>query len=48
MRRWLTETLEMEKALTKKPKVEMSSKMKTMALAEANVDALVAYLKTLK
>jgi mono/diheme cytochrome c family protein len=48
MRRWLTNPLEMEKALTKKPKVKMSSKIKQMNLTAADIEALVAYLQTLK
>jgi len=47
MRKWLTNPLEMEKALEKKPKVKMSSKLKQMALKDAEINALVAYLKTL-
>ena len=48
MRRWLTETVEMEKSLAKKPKVKMSSKIKLMNLGAADIDALVAYMQTLK
>jgi mono/diheme cytochrome c family protein len=48
MKRWLTATAEMEAALDHKPKVKMSSKVPLMNLSDADVDALVAYLMTLK
>lgn len=48
IRRWFTEPLEMEKTLEKKPKVKMSSKKKEMALTPAEIDALTAYMLTLK
>ena len=48
IRKWLTNPLEMEKSLTKKPKVKMSSKIKTMNLGAADIEALVAYMQTLK
>ena len=48
LRKWLTATAEMEAALDHKPKVKMSSKIGPMKLTDADVDALVAYLKTLK
>lgn len=48
MRKWLTATAEMEAALDHKPKVKMSSKIESMKLSDAEVDALVAYLMTLK
>lgn len=48
IRKWLTDPAEMEKNLEKKPKVKMSSKIKQMTLKDADVDVLVAYLKTLK
>jgi mono/diheme cytochrome c family protein len=47
MRKWLTDPVEMEKTLDHKPKVKMSSKIKQMNLQPADVDVLVAYLKTL-
>lgn len=47
MRKWLTNPLEMERTLEKKPKVKMSSKLKQMGLKESDIDALIAYLKTL-
>jgi mono/diheme cytochrome c family protein len=45
-RKWLTETETMEAALEKKPKVKMSSKK--VPLTSADIDALVAYMQTLK
>ena len=48
MRKWLTAPLDMEKTLDHKPKVKMSSKIAQMKLTDADVDALVAYLMTLK
>ena len=48
MKKWLTATAEMEAALDHKPKVKMSSKVGLMKLTDAEVDALVAYLMTLK
>ena len=47
MRRWLTAPTEMEAKLDHTPKVKMSSR-KTMTLTDGEVDALVAYLTTLK
>ena len=46
MRKWLTNPKEMEATLDHKPKITMSSKKP--ALANSEVDALVAYLQTLK
>src|SRR5690349_8653385 len=46
IRKWLTDPAEMEKTLEKKPKVKMSSKHITFTPAE--LDAVVAYLETLK
>ena len=48
MRKWLTNPVEMEKTLDHKPKVKMSSKIDTMKLKDADIDALVEYLQTLK
>lgn len=48
MRKWLTAPLDMEAKLDHKPKVKMSSKINLMKLTDADVDALVAYLTTLK
>lgn len=47
MRRWLTAPAEMEATLEKSPKVKMSSR-KRMTLTDAEVTALVAYLRTLR
>ena len=46
MRKWLTNPKEMEATLDHKPKITMSSKK--APLTNAEVDALVAYLQTLK
>ncbi len=46
LRRWLTHTAEMEAALAKKPAMKMSSKK--YELKDADLDALVAYLESLK
>ena len=48
MRKWLTAPVDMEAKLDHKPKVKMSSKLAQMKLTDADVDALVAYLMTLK
>ena len=48
MKKWLTAPAEMEAKLDHKPKVKMSSKINEMALKPAEIDALVAYLQTLK
>ena len=48
IRKWFTATEEMEAKLEKKPKVKMSSKAKQMALTPADIDALTAYVLTLK
>jgi mono/diheme cytochrome c family protein len=46
IKRWLTHTAEMEAALAKKPAMKMSSKK--YELKDADLDALVAYLESLK
>ena len=46
MRKWLTAPVDMEAKLDHKPKVKMSSKKPT--LTNTDIDALVAYLQTLK
>jgi hypothetical protein len=38
----------MEKSLAKKPSMPMSSYLKTNKLTDADVDALMAYMATLK
>ena len=48
LRKWLTATTEMEAKLRTKPVVKMSPKVKALKLTDAEVDALVAYLQTLK
>lgn len=48
IRKWFTDPIEMEKTLQKKPKVKMSSKAKQMALTPPEIDALTAYMQTLK
>ena len=46
MRRWLTNPAEMEAKRDHKPKIKMSSKK--APLTNSDIDALVAYLETLK
>jgi mono/diheme cytochrome c family protein len=46
MKKWLTNPTEMEAKLDHKPKIKMSSKKP--ALTTSDIDALVAYLETLK
>jgi mono/diheme cytochrome c family protein len=46
MKKWLTSPKEMEAKLDHKPKITMSSKKAPLSASE--VDALVAYLQTLK
>jgi mono/diheme cytochrome c family protein len=46
MKKWLTNPTEMEAKLDHKPKIKMSSKKPT--LTNSDIDALVAYLETLK
>lgn len=49
LRRWLTDTAEMEGALPKQPAVRMSEWMKTnRKISAPDLDALVAYLASLK
>lgn len=47
IRMWIASPAEMEAKLAKKPAVKMSSMMKTK-LSDADVDALVAYVQSLK
>ena len=47
IRKWFTNTIDMEAKLEKKPKVKMSSKSKEMKLTPADIDALTAYMLTL-
>jgi mono/diheme cytochrome c family protein len=46
IRQWLKDPASMEAKLTKKPKVKMSSKK--IALTDAEVDALTAYMLSIK
>ena len=46
--RHLRNPAEMEKTLDHKPKVKMSSKLAEMKLKDADIEALIAYLQTLK
>lgn len=49
VRRWLTDTGEMERALPRQPAVRMSEWMKTnRKINDRDLDALVAYLVSLK
>lgn len=48
MKKWFTDTAAMEAKLPKKPLVKMSDYLKTHKISDADVDALVAYLQTLK
>ena len=49
LRRWLTDTAEMEGALSKQPAVRMSEWMKTnRRIPDRDLDLLVAYLASLK
>lgn len=48
IRNWLTKTADMEAKLATKPKAPMSGYMKTHKLTDADVDALAAYLGSLK
>lgn len=49
LRRWLTDPSAMERALPKQPAVRMSDWLKTnRKISDADVDALVAYLSSLK
>ena len=47
LKAWLTDTAAMEAKLPAKPKVLMSSYLKSQKLTDADVANLVAYLKTL-
>ena len=48
MKKWFVAPAEMEAKLPKKPMVTMSGYMKTHKLTDADVDALVAYMMSLK
>jgi mono/diheme cytochrome c family protein len=46
--RWFTHTAEMEAKLPKKPTVTMSAYLKTHKLTDADVEAVIAYMSSLK
>jgi len=48
IRGWLTNTAAMEAKLPTKPKMSMAAAMKSKKLSDADVDALTAYLMSLK
>jgi mono/diheme cytochrome c family protein len=49
LRRWLTDTAEMERALPTQPAIRMSEWLAAnRKISDADVDALVAYLSSLK
>jgi mono/diheme cytochrome c family protein len=48
IKKWLTAPAEMEAKLAKKPTMTMSGYMKGRKLTDADVDALVAYMVSLK
>src|SRR5262245_9063275 len=48
MRKWLTDPAAMEAKLNPQPKAKMSTAMKSKKLTDADVDALVAYMMSLK
>jgi mono/diheme cytochrome c family protein len=48
IRKWMTAPAQMEAALKTKPKMPMSTYMKSKKLSDADIDALVAYMMSLK
>ena len=48
IKKWMTDPAAMEAKLTTKPKMPMSTWSKTHKLADADVDAITAYLASLK
>jgi len=48
IKKWLTDPAAMEGKLPKKPVMPMSTYMKTHKLTDADIDALVAYMLSLK
>ena len=48
IKKWLTNPAELEAKLPQKPKMSMSGWMKTHKLTDADVDALVAYMMSLR
>jgi mono/diheme cytochrome c family protein len=48
LKKWLTAPAEMEAKLPTKPKMSMAAAMKSKKLTDADIDALVAYMSSLK
>ena len=48
LRKWFTNPADMEAKLAKKPIASMAGYLKTHKLADADIDALVAYMQSLK
>jgi mono/diheme cytochrome c family protein len=48
IKKWITDPAAMEAKLTPKPKMSMAAAMKSKKLTDADVDALVAYMLSLK
>jgi mono/diheme cytochrome c family protein len=48
IRKWLTNPADMEKTLKTKPKMPMSTYLKTHKLTDPDIDALTAYMLSLK
>lgn len=48
IKKWLTDTAAMEAKLAKKPTMSMAAFMKNKKISDADADALVAYMLTLK
>ena len=48
LKKWFTNTVDMEKKLAKKPTMPMSTWLKTHKQTDVDVDNIVAYLRTLK
>ena len=48
IKKWMTDPVAMEAKLDKKPKMLMSTNLKTKKITPAEIDAITAYLGTLK
>ncbi len=48
IRKWLTNTADMEAKLATKPKMSMATYLKSHKLTDADIDALVAFMMTQK
>ena len=48
LKKWFTNTVDMEKKLAKKPTVPMSNWLKTHKQTDPDIELLVAYLRSLK